>query len=198
MRRLTFAGLALASIALLAAGPPPGFLTIPRVIVFPFQVSGSILDRETSARLETVVANQIAEGGAIKIVPVPSGTDRKDYLTAARAAGADYYVTGFVSPLGDGATMVDQVVSTHTGIVVFSSSGQLQTFGDAAGQGDNLRVAIQRHAGRNLNAFSAPPPTSATPTAAPTAGAEAKLSGGLFRRRRPAAAPSPSPSASPA
>jgi len=56
---------------------------------------------------------------------------------AARRLAADYYVAGFISPLGEGVSVVEQVVGTGSGIVLFSSSAQLSTYADAAGQGDH-------------------------------------------------------------
>ena len=129
----------ISAVALLAASPAPPSLSIkPGVMVFPLQPMSSTIDREADSRLTTAIANEMEATKAVNVIPAPAGTAPKDELSVARAANAEYYVTGFVSPLGNGVSAVEQVVSTRTGIVVFSNSGQLQTYTDAAGQGLSL------------------------------------------------------------
>jgi hypothetical protein len=141
----------------------------------------------------------MANTGKVTVVPPTPGTERKDYLTAARAVGADYYIAGFISPLGNGVSMVEQVVGVSSGIIVYSNTGQLTTYQDAAGQGDQLAAFVSQYANRNLSAIGTPPPAS-TPAPAASAGNEANLSGlgKLFGRHRQAAAsPTPKPIVSP-
>lgn len=166
----------------------------PSVMVYPFSANGSTLDREASSRLATIIATQMANTGRVTVIAAPPGTERKDYLTAARRAGADYYVAGFISPLGDGVSVVEQVVGTGSGIVLFSSTAQLSTYADAAGQGDNLALFVAGHANRGLAAIGTPPPAP-SPSAQPTQAAQANL-GRIFGRRR-RATPTPKPSAKP-
>ena len=177
--------LSLAMLFLVAAVPLPQV----RVVVFPLTATGSTINREASSQIATQIATQLSIGGGITPLPPTPGTERSDYLAEARKLGADYYITGFIAPLGDGVSIVEQVVSTQSGIVVFSNSAQIQTLADAAGQGDILRAAVLRHASRNLGAYDAPPPP---PAAAPTAvasgnGSEANL-GRLFGKKKKAAA----------
>lgn len=194
MRRLLAVCLvAFLGLPLLAAGPSV-FTVKPVVVVYPFTTTGSSVDREASSRLATILATQMANTGNVAVVPPPPGTERKDYLAVARANNADYYVSGFISPLGTGVSIVEQVVSTTTGIVVYSQSAQLNTYAEAAGQGDDLALFISRHANRGLAAIGTPPPAAASPTPAPSSGPEANL-GKLFGRRKKAvASPKPSPS----
>ena len=199
MRRL-FALLIVTFLALpmLAATPPPGVYAKPNVIVFPFIANGSTVNREASSTLATVIASSMANTGLVTVTPPPPGTERKDYLTVSRANRADYYVSGFISPLGQGVSIVEQVVSTATGIVVFSQSTQLNTYAEAAGQGDDLAAFVSRHANRGFAAIGTPPP-AASPTPAASNGPEANL-GKLFSRKKKAAAtpkPTPAPSARP-
>jgi TolB-like protein len=181
---------------LVAASPPPSFYSKPNVIVFPFISNGSSVDREASSRLATIIATAMANTGLVTVTPPPPATDRKDYLNVARTNRSDYYVSGFISPLGNGVSIVEQVVSTATGIVVYSQSTQLNTYNDAAGQGDDLATFVSRHANRGLAAIGTPPPaTSPTPTA--SNGPEANL-GKLFgRKKKPAAKPTASPTPKP-
>jgi TolB-like protein len=182
------------ALPLVAATPPPSFYSKPNVIVFPFISNGSSVDREASSRLATIIATAMANTGLVTVTPPPPGTERKDYLNVARQNRSDYYVSGFISPLGNGVSIVEQVVSTATGIVVYSQSTQLNTYNDAAGQGDDLAAFVSRHANRGLAAIGTPPP-AASPTPAASNGPEANL-GKLFGRKKKAAA-TPKPTATP-
>jgi TolB-like protein len=183
---------ALFGLPLLAA--TPAISIKPNVIVYPLISNGSSVDREASSRLATIIATEMANTNTITVIPPPPGTERKDYLSVARAHDADYYVSGFISPLGNGVSVVLQVVSTTTGIVVFSQSAQLNSYGDAAGPGNDLAVFISRHANRGLAAVGTPPPqASASPQ--PSGGPEANL-GRLFGRR-PKKTPAPKASGTP-
>ncbi len=164
MRRLLVVCLAAFFGLPLVAAAPSGLASKPNVIVYPFTANGSSLDREASSRLATIIATQMANTGQVTVVPPPPGTERKDYLTVARAHSAEYYIAGFISPLGNGVSVVEQVVSASSGIVVYSTTAQIQTYADAAGQGDDLAIFIGRHANRGLAAIgTAPPPSSPSP-----------------------------------
>ena len=167
----------------------------PNVIVYPFTANGATVDREASSRLATVIAQQMADTKLVTVLPPPPGTERKDYQRVARANNADFYVSGFISPLGDGVSVVEQVVSASTGIIAYGSSAQLQTYSDAAGQGQQLAGIIAQLANRALAAVPPPPQTAASPTPQPSEAAQASLSK-LFGRRRPAASAAPKPAAS--
>ena len=180
---------------LLAAAPLPSFFTKPSVIVFPFSSTGSSLDREASSRIATIIATQMANTGKVVVVPPPPGTERKDYLSVSRAHSAEYYISGYISALGDGASMVAQVVSTTTGIVIFSTTTQLTTYADAASQGEGLAGYISAHANRGLVAIGTAPP-AAPPTPQPQASqeaAQANLTKLFGRKKKPAANPSAAP-----
>jgi TolB-like protein len=199
VRRLLVVLFVLLACPLIAAGPPD--LSVkPNVVVYPFTANGSTLDREASSRLATIIATEMANTGKVTVIPPTPGTERKDYLTAARAVGADYYIAGFISPLGNGVSMVEQVVGVTSGIIVYSNTGQLTTYADAAGQGDQLASFVSQYANRGLAAIGTPPPAS-SPTPAPASSGGANLSalGKLFGRHRgtQAASPTPKPIISP-
>ncbi len=181
---------------LLAAAPPASILGTPVLVVYPFSVNGSDVNREAGSRLAVAIATQIANLGGVDVKPAPAGTERADYLDAAHREGADYYIAGYVTPLGDGVSLVEQLVSTQTGIVVYSNTAQVQTFADAAGQGDVLREALLRHQTRNLGAYAAPAPPENTPTPKPAPGSGNQANfGRLFGHKQRTATPAPSPAA---
>lgn len=164
----------------------------PVVVVYPLATSGTA-DPQAGGRLAILFASRLASAGGLSIKPATPGTTRAQYLAAARALGADYYVTGFMTPLGNEVSLVDQLVSTYSGIVVWSNTTQVRTYDEAAGQADLLHDAILRHAGRTLAALDQPAPLpSATATPPANGGNLTKM---FSRRPKPTAAPKPAPSA---
>jgi hypothetical protein len=173
------------AVALLGAAPATSVLAPPILIVYPFSANGSDVSKEAGSRLAITIATQIANLGGVNVKPATPGIERQHYLDAARSAGANYYIAGYVTPLGDGVSVVEQLVSTLTGIVVYSNTAQVRTYGDAAGQGDVLREALLRHQTRNLGAYAAPPPPANSPPAAPAPGTAAQANlGRLFGRKQ--------------
>lgn len=135
----------------------------PVVVVYPLTVTGEA-DKESGSRLGLLFATRIATSGGITVKPPPPGTERKDFLDEARKLGADYYVSGYVTPIGNEVALVEQVVSTYSGIVMWSNTAQVLTYADASSQADIMRTAILRHAGRAVAQEDAPitQPTGAT------------------------------------
>lgn len=174
--------LALAALCALAVAlsVPAGAQSAPVVVVYPLTVAGTA-DPQAGGKVSVIYANRLAALGGLSVKPPAPGTERKHYLDAALEAGADYYVTGYVSPLGDAVTLINQVVSTHSGIQVWSDTVQVNSYNEASAQADLIRTAILRHAGRYSASIDATPPPAppATHPAAPHN--EANL-GPLFQR----------------
>lgn len=165
MPRSFVLSLSLLAVALLGANAPV-LLNAPSVVVYPLQSNGSELDKEAGSRIAVMIASQMSNMGGVSVKPPPPGTDQHDYLTTARKLGVDYYVSGFVTPLGNQVSAVEQIVSTASGSVVWSNTALLSTYGDAQGQGAALHDAIIAHAGRafaslDAGAQAAPPPNPA-------------------------------------
>ena len=169
--------------AFLIDAAPSGFATIPTVIVYPLAASSATLDREASARIATILATQIALGNRVKVIPPKTDVDRSTYLADARANGANYYVTGFITPLGSGASVVEQVVSTTSGALVFSVSNYIASYGEVQSQGDQLREGILERADHGVAAMAALPPPAATPEPEPSKGTDVNVSG-IFGKKK--------------
>ncbi len=167
----------------------------PIVIVYPLTLTGGT-NPEAGANLAVLMSTKMASGGGVNVIPYPPGTERSDFLSAARRANADYYVTGYLTPLGTDVSMLAQVVSCYSGTVIYSTTTMVRTYAEAASQADILREAILRHAGRGQS-LEQPPPTS---TPAPSASAKQEgltnLTSGLFHHKKAAPSPSPSPTPS--
>ena len=153
------------------AGAQSSLFAKPTVIVYPFTANASSLDREASSRLATIVATGMANSRKVTVVPPPPGTERKDFLSVARANHVDYYVSGFITPLGNGVSVVEQVVSTVSGIVVASQTAQLSTAAPSTGPEANLsKLFNRRKKATPTPKPSAKPsgePIAAPPTSAP-------------------------------
>jgi hypothetical protein len=184
-----------ALIALGAAAPPD---TRPAVVVYPFQAS-AVLPRDVTLRIVTILSNQIAIDGRVHVIPADPDTDRSAYLTTARTLGANFYVTGFLTPLGDGASLIEQLVSTQSGAVVFSSSATINNLTDVNAQGDAMRNAIVGRANPGYPVFAPDSSSDATPVPPHSTSSEPPEAniGGLFHRKKaepkPTATPSPAP-----
>jgi len=163
-RFLAFLLCAALSAPLLGASPTL-LLAPPVLVVYPLTMaSATDLDKEAGSRLAVSIAQSIAALGGVTVKPAPPGTERKNYLEIARAQNADYYISGYITPLGEDVSVVEQLVSTQSGIVVFSNTAPIKTYNDAVGQGEILRTALLRHQGRNVGAYDAPSPPAVAAT----------------------------------
>lgn len=154
----------------------PVLINAPVVVVFPLLGAQGVAS-DVGSSVSLILATQIAELGGITVKPAPPGTQQADFLETARKLATDYYVSGFVTPLGDQVSVVEQLVSVKSGSVVWSNTAQLAVYGDARASGTLLHNQILQYAGRG---FSTLDQAHVVPTQAP-------------RRRTVAAAPTPTP-----
>ena len=143
-----------------AIGAVDTALPTPVVVVYPFSITAGVSDPEAGGRLAVLFASRLAAGRQPRRPPGNAGhRPRPHFLDDARKIGADYYVTGYLTPLGDEVSLVDQIVSTHSGIVVWSTTTQVRTYDEALGQTDLMRDAITAlrgpHAGRTRHTRAA-------------------------------------------
>ncbi len=166
----------------------------PVVVVYPLTATGNV-PKGVGENLATAIGSDLASLGGVVVRPYTPGTQRTDYLVAAQKEGADYYVTGFLTPLGSEMSLVEQVVSTRSGSIVYSTTAFARTYADAIGPVPTLRDAIVHHAGRGFAQLDAPPPP---PPSAEPIGSNGRIdiSKALKRRHKGKASPAPSPSAS--
>ena len=157
--------------------PPPALPTVsqtPTVLVYPFDVQTGA-DPRIGAAIAQILAQEMVAAGGITVPPVPQGVKRADFLEDARNAHADFYISGYVTPVGDSAAVVEQVVSVDSGVILFSQTAQVSSVADVASQSLLARNQILAFLGRgteNVQAQSAhtPAPTS-------TNGAQVPISG---------------------
>ncbi len=168
----------------------------PVVVVYPLTVSGGA-DPESGSNIAVLIATNLTKHGGLIVRPYPPGTTRAEYLTAARGVGADYYITGFLTTLGDQVSLILQVVSTTSGTIVQSNTAFVRTYGEAAGQSDLLAQIMLQHSGRALSQLDNPQPAPSESPPPPNQKADENNFLGLFHHKAKAT-PSPTPSGSPA
>ncbi len=171
-----------ASVALVAAAPakpshpsptpspsptakpaPPA--AAPTVMVFPFDVD-SELPAKSGQQVAQIFDQQIQQAGGVTVLPAPAGTQRTDFGKVAQKANADFYVSGFLTAVGDGAAMVLQVVSADSGVMVFSHTAQVTSAEQASAEALTAREVILARSGLLQSPDQAP--QKATPEPSPS------------------------------
>lgn len=166
---------------------------VPTVIIYPFDTSGSLTAR-VGTQIASIFSQQFTHSGHVTVLPVPAGIARSAYLTNARSHNADYYVSGYVTPIGQSVSVVVQVVSTQSGVIVYAQTGQLYGINDALSLALNTHDAIMQLSGANVNVATTESATAA-PSPEASNGAQFNL-GGLFSHHAHAT-PRPASSATP-
>ncbi len=166
---------------------------VPTVLIYPFDTSGT-LDAKVGTQIAKIFSQQFTQSGHVTVLPVPSGIARSAFLTNARSHNADYYISGYVTPIGDSISVVVQVVSVQSGVITYAQTGQLYGINDVLSLALNTHDAIMQLSGTNVSVTTTESSTAA-PSAAPTNGAQFNL-GGLFSRHghttpHPVATPTP-------
>lgn len=186
-------GLALfLALALLGAATP---LDAPVVAVYPFTVSSGT-EPDAGVKVANLLTARLQELGGLEIKTPPPLTERAQYLDAAKALGADYYIAGFLTQIGDQVSLVTQVVSITSGSVIASSTTFPKTYNDAVAQAEDFRAAILRHAGRGYASVgrTEPGPPNTPAPATQRGGVDI---GRVFGRKPKGAPASPAPASSP-
>ncbi len=154
--------------------PPAGIEQMPVVVVYPFDVQTGA-DPRLGTAIATILAQEMIAAGGITVLPVPQGIKRADFLQTARADRADFYISGYVTPVGDSAAVVEQVVSVSSGVILFSQTAQVSSVADVASQSLLARSQILLFVGRSTEnvqtqAANTPAPTSTNGAAVPIQG----------------------------
>jgi hypothetical protein len=177
------------------ATPKPVFAGTPTVLIYPFETQAGA-DPKIGAAISQILSQTMSGAGGMNIQTAPGNVARTDFQTYARQQHADFYISGYVTPIGETASVVEQVVSVDSGVILFSQTAQVNNVGDVASQSLQARAEILAYTNRGTQNIQS---TSAN-TPAPTAsnGAQVKLGGisgivdSVFHHRA-AATPTPMP-----
>jgi hypothetical protein len=181
-----------------AAPTLPGTI-VPIVLVYPYDAP-SDLDPRYGTAVANIFAQVMTQTGGVKVLAIPSNIKRVDYQKYARVQHADYYISGYIQPIGQTAAIVTQVVDVNSDISVYNTTTNISDVNDVASQALTARQVVLAASGVERPEISE---AAATPEASPTSGASTSLTnvlGDLFHgKAKPktttvAAAPSATPS----
>lgn len=182
MRRLLALLLFGTSVALMAAGAPAApkpsptpaaptaapaatpVLASATVLVYPFDVQTGV-DPKIGIAIAQILAQEMTAAGGLAVLPVPQNVKRPDFLDYARKQKADFYISGYVTPVGYGAAVVEQVVSVDSGVILFSQTAQVQSVADVASQSLLARSQILAFVNRSTQSIAAQSGNTPAPTA---------------------------------
>ncbi|MGA8575133.1 MAG: hypothetical protein WB609_05505 [Candidatus Cybelea sp.] len=178
------------------ASPPAGLEAQPIVLIYPFDVQTGA-DPRIGAAIGQILAQEMIAAGGITVPAVPQGVKRADFLENAHSAHADFYISGYVTPVGDSAAVVEQVVSVGSGVILFSQTAQVSSVADVASQSLQARSQILAFVGRGTQNVETQPSNSPAPSS--TNGAQVPLRGlssivnSVFKHKGATHTPSPGP-----
>ena len=197
----------LAFVVAVAAPPQPAPLPapspldqLPVVMIYPFDVQTGA-DQKLGMAIAQILAQEMAQAGGIAVRAIPQGVKRADFLENARNAKADFYISGYVTPVGETAAVVEQVVSVDSGVILFSQTAQVSSVADVASQSLLARTQILAFLGRGTQSMqtqntNTPAPTSSNGAQVPISGISSIVSS-VFKHKGPTHAPSPGPTTKP-
>lgn len=183
-----------------AAPPAPRLSQAPVILIYPFDVQTGA-DPKIGIAIAQISAQEMAAAGGLEVPPIPQGVKRADFLEFARTQKADFYISGYVTPVGDTAAVVEQVVSVESGVILFSQTAQVQSVADVASQSLLARTQILTFVGRETQNVEAQ--ASSTPAPSSTNGAKVPISGissivnSVFKHKGTRGGPSPAPTTKP-
>lgn len=176
--------------------------TVPSVLIYPFDTPKD-LDQKSGEGIANIFAQIFANSGGVKVLPVGKGVTRENFQKNALAQHADYYIAGYIQPIGQSAAVVAQLVSVDSGTSAFSQTTQINSVQDIASEALTFHSVLQTIDARNHPELQTE--SKSTPEPQSTNGASVKLGGiegavsSLFKgRSKGAAAPTPTPIVKPA
>jgi hypothetical protein len=162
MRSLSFVGVI--ALTLLPTAGRSASQPASVVVVYPLVASAGAPPNIGAVVARVLVAGMTAQG-KVNAKFAPADTQQADYLAAARALGADYYVAGFVSSIGNEVSAVEQVVATKSGVVVWRNTAAYTVPEEARASGQQIRDAIVAlNAPQFATSVAANDPAAAPPT----------------------------------
>ncbi|HMF28873.1 MAG TPA: hypothetical protein VKE42_08880 [Candidatus Cybelea sp.] len=208
LRRFLMTALISASLAFVVAAtpsPPPvptaapvpaGIEQLPTVVIYPFDVQTGT-DPRIGIAIGQILGQEMTAAGGITVLPVPQNVKRADFLNNARTQHADFYISGYVTPVGDSAAVVEQVVSVESGVILFSQTAQVTSVADVASQSLLAREQILAVVGRGTQNVQTRPNNTPAPTS--TNGAQVPIQGlgsivsSVFGKHKGSHTPTPGP-----
>lgn len=157
------------TVTLIDASPSP-LGASPTIMIFPMRQPEG-LDPKAGIGYSVKLGGALTALGGVKVVLGDPATAASDYLHAAKSAGADFYMMGSVAPpINNAVAVVQQVVSTRTGIVSWSGTAYINSEDDVIAQAPLIKTALTQYETRGYMAILNPTPVpvqTPSPTPAP-------------------------------
>ena len=177
-------------LAVTLMGATSSLLPQATLVIFPF-TSAEGADPTSGIEYSKQLGAALTELGGIKVVMADTATVPANYLRTAKTAGGDFYLMGHVAPpIKNAIAVIEQVVSTRSGTVVWSETAHVSSDDDVLAQAPTVKNAVASYAVRAyatiLNATPGPvrtvPPSSPPKRAAnaPTGTAGAPIGPGAI------------------
>ena len=146
----------------------------PSVVVYPFETPTDV-NSKVGFGIAQIFSQVFVNSGNLTVLAIGQGVKRSDYQTNARAKHADYYIAGYVQPIGNEAAVVAQLVNVNSGTSAYSQTAQISSVQDVASQALTFDGIIQQMEHREQVNIT----DSGSPTPAPEAtnGANVKING---------------------
>jgi hypothetical protein len=140
-------------------------LPAPTLVVFPLNhAEGS--DPSAGIAYAAQLGNALKALGGIKVIVADPATTPSDFLHVAKAAGGEYYFMGSIAPpLNSAAAVIEELVSTRSGTIVWSKTAYISRPDDVLDQGPVVKDALLAYADRGYFLVLNPTPKPiSTPT----------------------------------
>ena len=149
--------------------PPPFASTQPVVMIFPFDTPSDV-DAKYGLAVANIYGQVLSEAGGVTVLAIAPKIRREDYQTYAHIHHADYYISGFIQPIGSAASIVTQVVDVSTDIDVYPATTQVTDVQDIGSQALNALTAIREAAGVDRPELQEDTSSASTPQPQATTG----------------------------
>lgn len=169
------------SLAVTLLGASPTLFGTPTVVIFPLRAASGV-DANAGLGYANRLGSALTALGGVKVVMGDPATPAAEYLHVAKAAGANFYLMGSIAPpIKDAVAVVEQMVSTRTGIVSWSNTAYVNSDDDVAAQAPIIKNAVTAYETRGfvtiLHPTPPPAPAQTAPPAPPKKTATAARSG---------------------
>ena len=150
-----------------SAAAQPALADTPAIMFFPFGVSGTAPDTMRT-EVPTRIGDTMMLLGGIRAVPAAATTTPATYRSAAKAAGADLYLTGQIASVGTSFSVIEQLVSARSGLTLVALTTTFRSLDELGVEGTRLHDYVVDYYKIPVIVPSADPKPVATATPVPT------------------------------
>lgn len=151
------------AVTLMGAENSSLLLPAPVLVLFPLSHPEGT-DASSGVAYSEQLAAALKSLGGVKVIVGDPATAPADFLRVAKAAGGEYYFMGSIAPpLNNAAAVIEEIVSTRSGTIVWSKTAYVARPTDVADQAPVVKDGLLKYADRGyflvLNPTPKPIPT---------------------------------------